>query len=343
MKPKLTLVLNTLVFAICSINNNIINKDTSSCLLSYRTNTSQVQYFLDIEKKTLSEKPILYLFSPVGNEYLTNEASILVLHSVTGQFSPITLNPSGFYADTPSWSPDGNHIVFVAFQTNINLEITSDIYIANAHGTGIQNLSKFGKTNELPVWSPDSTHIAFYSDHFLNHPIWTVAPNGSQLRSYEEKSVENLSTPPLWSPDSRYLAIQAAPNRIDVIDTLNGWTSIVVSGENILRIKPTWSPDSHWIAYIEGGHVEGPLNLTPHKVTMKLIKVSLDGSIHFQITPDSLSISEAQWSPDSEQIAVVSQGVLYVINSDGSSFQEVKRLDDGVIYSVNWVCEDIEF
>src|SRR5690606_19794138 len=58
---------------------------------------------------------------------------------------------------TPSWSPDGQSILFVSHQDGV-----TNIYRINADGSGQVNLSDNPiLINQLPVWSPDGSQVLF--------------------------------------------------------------------------------------------------------------------------------------------------------------------------------------
>ena len=59
----------------------------------------------------------------------------------------------------PAWSPDGNRIAF-ASERDGNWEV----YVMNADGTNIINLTKHPAKDGRPDWSPDGNRIAFSSD-----------------------------------------------------------------------------------------------------------------------------------------------------------------------------------
>jgi Tol biopolymer transport system component len=69
---------------------------------------------------------------------------------------------------SPDWSPDGTRIVFSVY----NLETAFndlDIYVINADGSGLTNLTNTASTPQKaeievdPAWSPDGTKIVYYS------------------------------------------------------------------------------------------------------------------------------------------------------------------------------------
>ena len=69
--------------------------------------------------------------------------------------------------DDPAWSPDGSRI---AFQYNLvdpaytgSLGLDAGIWIVNADGTGLRNLTAHPAQDTSPAWSPDGKRLAFVS------------------------------------------------------------------------------------------------------------------------------------------------------------------------------------
>ena len=60
-----------------------------------------------------------------------------------------------------------------------------------------------------PDWSPDGTTIAFevYDDHSWN--IYTIHPDGTDLRPLADGPGDEIQ--PVWSPDSSLVAYMASP------------------------------------------------------------------------------------------------------------------------------------
>ena len=59
----------------------------------------------------------------------------------------------------PAWSPDGGKIAFVSTRDG-----NPEIYVMNADGTGVVNLSTNAASDLGPAWSPDGTRLAFHSN-----------------------------------------------------------------------------------------------------------------------------------------------------------------------------------
>jgi serine/threonine protein kinase len=56
----------------------------------------------------------------------------------------------------PAWSPDGRQIVCGWLRDN-----AVEIFVCNADGSGLRQLTRLGGVNTLPAWSPDGKRIAF--------------------------------------------------------------------------------------------------------------------------------------------------------------------------------------
>ena len=62
------------------------------------------------------------------------------------------------YAAHPSWSPDGKHVAFTGYRTG---DTDDHVFVMDADGTHVRQLtSRLGYELE-PAWSPDGRHIAF--------------------------------------------------------------------------------------------------------------------------------------------------------------------------------------
>jgi TolB protein len=91
------------------------------------------------------------------------------------------------------WSPDGSRIAFVSGDNQ-----NTNIYLINADGTGLQQLTDSPGYNEGPVWSPDGTIIAFWSDRSGNREIYAMRADGTGLLQLTDDPAQDEN--PAWAP-----------------------------------------------------------------------------------------------------------------------------------------------
>lgn len=65
--------------------------------------------------------------------------------------------------ESPRWSPDGRHIAFASTRDSAGGLPQNDIFVMNADGTGVRNLSRHGGEDFDPKWSADGRSIVFAS------------------------------------------------------------------------------------------------------------------------------------------------------------------------------------
>ena len=73
-----------------------------------------------------------------------------------------------------------------------------EIYVMDADGSNLTNLTNNPAYDWLPVWSPDGSRIAFVSDRDGNWEIYVVDADGSNLTNLTNNPADDLL--PAWSP-----------------------------------------------------------------------------------------------------------------------------------------------
>jgi hypothetical protein len=144
----------------------------------------------------------------------------------------------------PSWSPDGNRLVFASDRDGLFA-----LYIVNANGTGLQRASDEVGHDEYPAWSPDGDLIAFASNRSRTYEIYTARPDGSGLTQLTHDS--GVAIWPAWSPDGRQLAFESerdGPRDIYVMNR-DGSGIINLTHSAALDREPVWSRDGKRIYF----------------------------------------------------------------------------------------------
>jgi TolB protein len=216
---------------------------------------------------------------------------------------------------TPSWSPSGQIAFFGG-----PFDARPEIYLVDADGSGLRNLTSEWGLDGLPVWSPDGRRIAY-----ANPGIHVMRADGSGRRRLTKDGRS-----PLWSPDGRRIAFlrsHPTPTRnrccqirpVDVYVMNADGSGLRVVTRDALPTGLSWSPDGRKIAFVSkrAGNAE-------------LYVLNADGNGQKRLTRTSASEAAPAWSPDGREIAFVRKrrGVseeIYVMNADGSRQQRLSR------------------
>ena len=197
----------------------------------------------------------------------------------------------------------------------------SDIYVVNADGSGLANLTNGTGSNRLPRWSPDGKRVVFNSgDH-----VYLMDADGSNRQALTSGSSYNGS--PVWSPDGTRIAFDSdREENFDIYTVGSDGTGLTRLTAHPRRDwTPSWSLDGARIAFASNRDLAN----ADHN---EIYVLELDGGGITRLTElNSFSIRPA-WSPDGRRIAFYSEHdgdrEIMVMNSDGTGLVQLTRNDD---------------
>jgi Tol biopolymer transport system component len=79
----------------------------------------------------------------------------------------------------PSWSPDGGRIAFTRSRTHADGSGSCQVFVMNADGSNLSQLTQDLFCAHNPAWSPDGTAVAYTGAEFPDHGIMVINPDGS--------------------------------------------------------------------------------------------------------------------------------------------------------------------
>ncbi len=101
------------------------------------------------------------------------------------------------YAVSPSWSPNGQFLVFSWIRHyGPGAPGSQDIYIMDIASKQWVQLTHDGGKNDFPYWSPDGRHIIFQSNRTGTLQIWTMLADGT---GQKQLTFIGSNSQPNWS------------------------------------------------------------------------------------------------------------------------------------------------
>ena len=101
------------------------------------------------------------------------------------------------YAVSPSWSPNGQFLVFSWMRHyGPGAPGSQDIYLMDVTNKQWVQLTHDGGRNDFPCWSPDNRHIVFQSNRSGSLQVWSMLADGSNQR---QLTTSGTNSEPDWS------------------------------------------------------------------------------------------------------------------------------------------------
>jgi Tol biopolymer transport system component len=191
-----------------------------------------------------------------------------------------------------------------------------DIWVMNADGTGLQQLTTTRGGDRIPAWSPDGSQIAFMKASF-NPDLYVMNANGTNARRLTDAVDEDCC--PDWSPDGSKIVFHSrrSGQQFDIyVMNADGSNQRVLAPSPAYDGTATWSPDGRQIVF-----------RTTRFNGNDIAVMNADGSNVHRITTGGRLNRVPQWSPVDDRILFVSNRTgndeIYVVNADGSGLRQL--------------------
>jgi Tol biopolymer transport system component len=261
-------------------------------------------------------------------------------------------------AQSPSWSPDGRHIAFMA---PIGPE-RATLYVMDTDGAGVRRIPGLPIDAVSPSWQPvlgDQT-VPAPGRSMANGPLYFRVGGGDGGSRVESILSDGTGRHVVFPDDGQihYSRIDFSPDgtRIAFDNFLQGEYGIETAypdGTDVVRLTDgvndswaTWSPDGTKIVFSSTRFdptIEGCLPGFPHEFgcPTDIYVMSSDGSNVVRLTDDPAEEFMPVWSPDGSRIVFVrnAQGTpvmspaIFTMNPDGT---DVRQISSGVRGSDFW-------
>ena len=191
-----------------------------------------------------------------------------------------------------------------------------DIWVMNADGSGLQQLTTTRGGDRIPAWSPDGSKIVFMKASF-NPDLYVMNANGSNVRRLTDAVDEDCC--PDWSPDGSKIVFHSrrSGQQFDIyVMNADGSNQRALAPHPAYDGTATWSPDGSKIVF-----------RTTRFNGNDIAVMNADGSNVHRITTGGRLNRVPQWSPVGDRILFVSNRTgndeIYVVNADGSGLRQL--------------------
>ncbi|MFE9122669.1 amidohydrolase family protein [Streptomyces sp. NPDC007172] len=210
-----------------------------------------------------------------------------------------------------SLSPAGDHLI---------AEIQDVLWSLPRAGGKAEPLTPAGLEPTRPVHAPDGELIAFSAYQGGGYHIWTMRPDGSEVRQRTEGPWDDRG--PAWSPDGTRIAfsserggdpVAGSPYRIHVLDLPTGRLTRLtgLSGQDgplqdgpFEDFDPSWSPDGKRILFVRAKAITTPFGLGVDARTVAAVPAQVAGAVTIEHTEtENAQVMTPALAPDGHRLA----------------------------------------
>jgi TolB protein len=203
----------------------------------------------------------------------------------------------------PDWSPDGNQIALSRLSVSVDGQIRPQIWLMNADGSNLRQITQSSTFKAGPSWSPDGTQMVFI---LIKNP-------GSPTDPQPKIGIMNA--------DGTNERILTTEDRVNVRREPDGTTTVLETAND--ANAPAWSPVDNRIAFWSG--IENQYG--------QIWVINSDGTGSTQLTEDPThrNSDDPSWSPNGKKILFSTgrsgRNELWMMDADGSNERKLSDID----------------
>ncbi len=179
---------------------------------------------------------------------------------------------------SPTWTPDGRHIVFSCAPAAAT-GIGNDLCIIDRNGTHRRYLFKNPNgSEEYPSFDPSGRRFAYiYYDDRSQFQVWTATLNGTQRHNISGTTTS--ATWPAWSPDAQKIAFKRPASGGDI------WI-MRPDGTHKRNLTNTPTFDDQFPAWLPDGRISFTRGDGMHESSYVLWVMNADGTDQHKLIPN---------------------------------------------------------
>lgn len=181
-------------------------------------------------------RSILYYSS-----YKLGNASIFSHNLPTGQRKAVARY--GGSSISPAASPDGSHVAMILSKGG-----SPDLYVSDAEGNNLLQLTKTREAESSPCWSPDGRKICYVSRERGPANLYVISAGGGRAQLINTAGA-SIPSEPDWSPDGKWIAFTSLMRTFRIFIVRPDGTGLHEVGEGE---DPSWAPNSRALICCKG-------------------------------------------------------------------------------------------
>ncbi len=267
-------------------------------------------YYREMYLPQLTSGPSSLTWGPDSEELIYSMAGSLWRQKLDSR-EAVQLTDGPGYDYQPDWSPDGKSVVYVSYQKD-----AMELWLLDLASGKTKPLTSGGAVNVEPRWSPDGKKIVWVSTQYnrrfhvfmadvvndeLKNAVRLTGETKSSLPRYYY-SAYDMEINPVWTRDGKEILFVS--NRGHIYGTGGFWRMKAEPGaeareihyeETSWKARPDFSPDGSRMVY------SSYLGRQWHNLWL----LPANGGDAFPITYGDWDETNVRWSPDSKEIAFI--------------------------------------